>query len=69
VTVEVGGSGPARTLVERAAGAADLVLVARHGRGGVHRAAEVPVGSVPERLLGELECPMLVVPATPAEAA
>lgn len=65
VSLEVGGSGPARTLVEQArAHAADLVVVARHGSGGVHRAANVQLGSVPTRLVTELESPLLLVPAS-----
>ncbi len=67
VDLVVGGSGPARTLVERAReGAADLVVVARHGRGGVERAAAVPLGSVPGRLLSDLACALLIVPASAA---
>jgi nucleotide-binding universal stress UspA family protein len=66
VLLEVGGSGASRTLVEKSiAHAADCVLVARHGRGGVKRAQNVPMGSVAARLLQELECPLLLVPATP----
>ena len=58
------GSGPARTLVEHARTAeADLVIVASHGQGGARRVREVPLGSVPERLLSDLECPLLIVPA------
>ncbi|MDP2270433.1 MAG: universal stress protein [Archangium sp.] len=69
VSVVVGGSGPARTLIEQAAEVtADLVLVARHGGGGVHRAADVHLGSVPARLISELECPLLLVPALADEA-
>jgi nucleotide-binding universal stress UspA family protein len=53
-----------RTIVEKARElAADLVLVARHGRGGVQRAAEVPLGSVPERLIADLDCSLLIAPA------
>lgn len=64
VEIEVVGSGPARTLVERAASSdADLVLVARHGRGGVARARDIPLGSVPARLFSELACGLLVIPA------
>lgn len=75
VEVHVGGSGPARTLVEKAKDdPADLVIVASHGTGGRGRAARIPLGSVPERLFSELNCSMLVIPvpdvaAGPAEAA
>jgi nucleotide-binding universal stress UspA family protein len=69
VSLSIGGSGPARTLVEKAIEeAADLVVVARHGGGGVHRAADVRLASVPARLISELECPLLLVPALADEA-
>ncbi len=65
VEVEVSGSGPARTFIESAvAASADLVVVASHGTGGTARAHHVPLGSVPERLLSELDCPLLIIPAT-----
>ncbi|MDP1828021.1 MAG: universal stress protein [Archangium sp.] len=64
----VGGSGPARTLIEKANEvAADLVVVARHGSGGVQRAAQVRFGSVPMKLMTGLTCALLLVPATPLE--
>ncbi|MBK6520053.1 MAG: universal stress protein [Polyangiaceae bacterium] len=70
VEVQVGGSGPARTLVEKAKDdPADLVIVASHGRGGRDRASHVPLGSVPERLFSELNCSMLVIPVPAMEAA
>lgn len=63
VTIWVGGSGPARTLVEKAnEGGFNLVVVGRHGAGGVGRASSVSVGSVPLRLLSDLRCPVLTVP-------
>ncbi len=69
VELAVGGSGPARTLVEKAKeDPADLVIVASHGQGGGERAASVPLGSVPERLFTELNCSMLVIPVHAAEA-
>jgi nucleotide-binding universal stress UspA family protein len=65
VEIAVCGSGPARTIVETAESkGADLVVVASHGRGGIQRAGDVPLGSVPERLLSELDCALLIVPAT-----
>lgn len=67
LAVSVGGSGPARTLAERARdGDIDLVVVATHGRGGAIRSGEVPLGSVPERLLSELECALMIVPSEAA---
>ena len=63
VEVSVGGSGPARTLVEKAKDdPADLVIVASHGQGGSGRATAVPLGSVPERLFSELNCSLLIIP-------
>lgn len=63
VELHVGGSGPARTLIEKARqDPADLVIVASHGGGGHSRAPSVPLGSVPERLFAELNCSMLVIP-------
>jgi nucleotide-binding universal stress UspA family protein len=65
VEVQVGGSGPARTLIEKAEeDPADLVIVASHGQGGRERAAEIPLGSVPERLFSELNCSLLVIPVS-----
>ncbi len=67
VEVLVDGSGPARTIVEKAReGAFDLVVVASHGRGGASRAPSIPLGSVPERLFSDLECALLIVPARSA---
>lgn len=63
VALDVGGSGPARTLIELAkTHHADLVVVASHGAGGGERAPRIPLGSVPERLLSDLECALLIVP-------
>ena len=65
VTMLVEGSGPARTIVEQAREiSADLVLVGSHGRGGSQRVAEVPLGSVPERLMADLHCSLLVIPVS-----
>jgi nucleotide-binding universal stress UspA family protein len=65
VEVHVGGSGPARTLIEKAEeDPADLVIVASHGQGGRSRAAQVPLGSVPERLFFDLNCSLLVIPVS-----
>jgi nucleotide-binding universal stress UspA family protein len=67
VEVVVDGSGPARTLVEKAKDdGVDLVVIASHGRGGAQRAANVPLGSVPERLLSDLDCPVLIIPSSTA---
>ncbi len=64
VSTVVVGSGPARTLVQQAnEEQSDLVIVASHGGGGIARADAVPLGSVPERLLVDLPCSLLLVPA------
>jgi nucleotide-binding universal stress UspA family protein len=65
VEVLVEGSGPSRTIVELSRNA-DLVVVASHGRGGLLRSDDVPLGSVPERLIGDLACSLLIVPALPS---
>ncbi len=69
VSVEFGGSGPARTLVALATSRdVDLVVVGSHGRGGTDGPRRTALGSVPERLLRDLDRPILVVPvhdATP----
>lgn len=63
----VGGSGPARTLADQARSrGTELIVVTRHGAGGVARAAEVPLGSVPSKLLTEAGCAILLVPASAA---
>ncbi|MBK8480504.1 MAG: universal stress protein [Proteobacteria bacterium] len=70
VELHVGGSGPARTLLEEATQVeADLVIVARHGGGGAERATAVPLGSVPTKLLSDLACSLLIVPVFSADAA
>lgn len=62
--VEVGS--PGQILSEHARSwQADLLVVARHDRGWLARAA---LGSVTEQLLDELPTSMLVVPATPVVA-
>ena len=61
----VGGSGPARTLIERAQETrVDLVVAASHGSAGAARAASIPLGSVPTTLVSSLACSFLIVPAT-----
>ena len=58
-----GGSGPARTILALAETEhADLIIMATHGRGGAHRIEDLPLGSVPARVITETKCPTLVVP-------
>ncbi len=71
VLTVVTGSGPVRTILHQAQqDQCDLVIVCSHGGGGVARAAAVPLGNVPERLLADLPCSLLLVPAasTPTPA-
>ena len=63
VQLIVGGSGPARTIVEKASEfGVDLVVLGRHGAGSVSRKGDDPLGSVPLRVLRDVNCCVLVVP-------
>jgi len=56
----VTGSGPARTIVAVSESeAADLVLIASQGRGGMDRAIEI--GSAAQRVMQTAQCPVLLV--------
>jgi nucleotide-binding universal stress UspA family protein len=56
----VTGSGPARTIVALSESeAADMILLATHGRGGVDR---LLVGSVADQVSQHARCPVLLVP-------
>lgn len=64
VFVEVGGSGPARTILQYLAkDNFDLVAMASHGRGGLERQSFVKLGSVTESILKDCDLPMLFVSA------
>ncbi len=63
VSTFVTGSGPARTILavsedERV----DLIMMSSHGRGGVHREEQIPIGSVAEKVVGETLCPVFLLP-------
>ncbi len=61
--VLLGGSGPARTVLAFAESEqADLIVMATHGRGGKHRIEQLPLGSVPTRVIEKTTCPVLLVP-------
>ena len=61
--VLLGGSGPARTVLSFAESErADLIVMATHGRGGAHRVEQLPLGSVPTRVIEKTNCPVLLVP-------
>jgi len=63
--VLLGGSGPARTILAFAESEnADLIVMATHGRGGAERREQLPLGSVPTRVIEKTRCPVLLVPAT-----
>jgi nucleotide-binding universal stress UspA family protein len=60
VQAMVTGSGPARTIVAVSeAEAADLIMLATHGRGGLDR---LFVGSVADRVVRHSRCPVFLVP-------
>ena len=62
--VLLGGSGPARTILAFAEDErADLIVMATHGRGGAERREQLPLGSVPTRVIEKTVCPVLLVPA------
>ena len=65
--VLLGGSGPARTIVAFAEDErADLIVMATHGRGGAERRENLPLGSVPTRVIEKTKCPVLLIPARQA---
>jgi nucleotide-binding universal stress UspA family protein len=61
--VLLGGSGPARTIISFAEDEkADLIVMATHGRGGTERIKNLPLGSVPTRVIQKTKCPILLIP-------
>ncbi len=61
--VLLGGSGPARIIVAFAEDErADLIVMATHGRGGAERREQLPLGSVPTRVIEKTKCPILLIP-------
>ena len=61
--VLLGGSGPARTIIVLPKkSSADLIVMATHGRGGAERRENLPLGSVPTRVIEKTRCPILLVP-------
>lgn len=62
----VEGSGPARTILHYLdENDFDLVAMVSHGRGGVERQKNVPLGSVTKSVLTESNIPILFISATP----
>jgi nucleotide-binding universal stress UspA family protein len=59
----LGGSGAARMILSFSESEkADLIVMATHGRGGAHRIEQLPLGSVPTRVIEKTTCPVLLVP-------
>ncbi|MCB0361796.1 MAG: universal stress protein [Bdellovibrionales bacterium] len=64
VDVFVGGSGPARTLIQLCDELkVDLIAMASHGRGGLERQKVVKLGSVVDTIITETHCPILFISA------
>jgi len=60
---DVSGSGPARSiLAESEAEKIDLIMMSSHGRGGVDRSDQIPIGSVALKVIQETLCPVFLLP-------
>lgn len=60
----VEGSGPARTILHHLENNGfDLIVMASHGRGGLDRQKNVPLGSVTESVLAKSDVPVLFISA------
>ncbi|NNE97705.1 MAG: universal stress protein, partial [Pyrinomonadaceae bacterium] len=63
IDAEVSGSGPARSiLAESQAEKIDLIMMSSHGRGGVDRSDQIPIGSVALKVIEETLCPVFLLP-------
>ncbi len=59
----VTGSGPARTILAVSVEEKiDLIMMSSHGRGGVERSDQIPIGSVAEKVVAETLCPVFLLP-------
>lgn len=59
----VTGSGPARTILALSEeGQIDLIMMSSHGRGGVEREAQIPLGSVATKVIEQTLCPVFLLP-------
>ncbi len=59
----VTGSGPARTILAVSEEEKiDLIMMSSHGRGGVERSDQIPIGSVAEKVVSETPCPVFLLP-------
>ena len=63
VSTIVTGSGPARTILSVSEDEkVDLIMMSSHGRGGVDREENIPIGSVAEKVVAETMCPVFLLP-------
>lgn len=59
----VTGSGPARTILSVSEEEkVDLIMMSSHGRGGVDRSDQIPIGSVAEKVVSKTLCPVFLLP-------
>ena len=59
----VTGSGPARTILAVSEDEKiDLIMMSSHGRGGVEREVQIPIGSVAQKVVQETMCPVFLLP-------
>jgi nucleotide-binding universal stress UspA family protein len=59
----VTGSGPARTILALSEEEKiDLIMMSSHGRGGVDRSDQIPIGSVALKVIQETTCPVFLLP-------
>lgn len=64
----VTGSGPARTILAVSQDEKiDLIMMSSHGRGGVERSDQIPIGSVAEKVVSETLCPVFLLPLQRSE--
>ncbi len=60
---DVSGYGPARTiLAESMEEKIDLIMMSSHGRGGVDRSDQIPIGSVALKVIEETMYPLFLLP-------
>lgn len=63
VNTIVEGSGPARTIIALTEDEKiDLVMMSSHGRGGIDRSNQIPIGSVALKVIQETMCPVFLLP-------
>ena len=64
-SMEVSGSGPARTILELAKREnIDLIALASHGSGGIDRQNYVKLGSSVDKVISEAPCPIFFISST-----